>query len=226
MKFSKLLKLLILYYLFKNDNKIVEDVINISDEEKNVKRKGERQRDPVWNHFKSKLLKTLGHFSAKCKHYGTNFSREWSNQLEVHLAKDCTAIALDIKNNYQEIIMQKQIIKEKFFEIEQVNKRQKLSITDYWSNKNQVLSENLKNNINRSITIAFIMCDLPFSIIENSWFVDALKLLWSNYNLPIREYLVSLLLNNEAIRINYEIKIVLKNSKNLTLGIVWLYNYN
>src|SRR6266540_1911091 len=114
--------------------------------------------------------------------------------------------------------MQKQIIKEKFFEIEQVNKRQKLSIADYWSDENRVLSENLKNNINCSIIMAFIMCGLPFSIIENSWFVDALKSLRPNYNLPTREYLVSLLLNNEAVRVNYEIEIVLKNSKNLTLG--------
>ena len=93
----------------------------------------------------------------------------------MHLAKDCTAVALNIRNNYQEIIVQKQIIKEKSFEIEQVNKRQKLSITDYWSDENRVLSENLKNNIDRSITMAFVMCGLPFSIIENPWFVDALK---------------------------------------------------
>jgi len=38
------------------------------------------------------------------------------------------AVALDIRNNYQEIIVQKQIIKEKSFKIEQVNK---LSIADY-----------------------------------------------------------------------------------------------
>ena len=47
MKFSKLLKLLILYYLFRNDNKIVENVINILDEKENIKRKGGRQRDSV-----------------------------------------------------------------------------------------------------------------------------------------------------------------------------------
>ncbi len=105
MKFSKLLKLLILYYLFRNDNEIVEDVINISDEEENVKRKGGRQHDPVWNYFESKSLKTPGHFSAKCKHCDVNFSRGWPNQLEVYLAKDCTAVALDIRNNYQEIIV-------------------------------------------------------------------------------------------------------------------------
>ena len=124
-----------------------------------------------------------------------NFSRGRPNQLEVHLVKDCTAVALDIKNNYQEIIVQKQIIKEKSFKIEQVNKRQKLSITDYWNDENKVLSENLKNNIDHSITIAFVMCGLPFSIIENPWFVDALKSLWLNYNSPTREYLVSWLYN-------------------------------
>ena len=135
----------------------------------------------------------------------------------MHLAKNCTAVALDIRNNYQEIIMQKQIIKKKSFEIEQVNKRQKLSVADYWSDENRVLSENLKNNINHSITMAFVIYGLPFSIIENSWFIDVLKLLWPNYNLLTREYLVSLLLNNEAVRVNYEIEIVLKNSKNPTL---------
>ncbi len=118
MKFSNLLKLLILYYLFRNDNEIVEDIINISDEEENIKRKEGRQRDPVLNHFESKPLKILGHFSVKYKHCDVNFSREWSNQLEVHLVKDCTAVVLDIRNNYQEIIVQKQIIKEKSFEIE------------------------------------------------------------------------------------------------------------
>src|SRR6266498_3207331 len=136
----------------------------------------------------------------------------------MHLVKDCTAVVLNIRNNYQEIIVQKQITKEKSFEIEQVNKRQKLSIADYWSDKNQVLSENLKNNIDHSITIVFVICDLPFSIIKNLWFVDALKSLQSNYNSLTREYLVSSLLNNEAVRVNYEIEIVLKNSKNLTLG--------
>ena len=93
----------------------------------------------------------------------------------MYLVKDCTAVIFDIKNNYQEIIVQKQIIKKKSFEIKQVNKRQKLSITDYWSDENRVLSKNLKNNIDRSITIAFVMCGLSFSIIENPWFVDALK---------------------------------------------------
>ena len=66
--------------------------------------------------------------------------------------------------------------------------------------------------------MAFVMCGLPFFIIENPWFVDALKSLRPNYNPPTREYLVSPLLNNEAVRVNYEIEIALKNSKNLTLG--------
>ena len=63
--------------------------------------------------------------------------------------------------------------------------------------------------------MTFVICDLPFSIIENLWFVDVLKSLQLNYNLLTHEYLVSSLLNNEAVRINYEIKIALKNSKNL-----------
>ena len=93
------------------------------DEEENVKRKGGRQHDSVWNYFESKPLKILRHFSAKYKYCNVNFSHEWPNQLKIHLAKDCITIAFNIRNNYQEIIMQKQIIKEKSFKIEQVNKR-------------------------------------------------------------------------------------------------------
>ena len=48
--------------------------------------------------------------------------------------------------------------------------------------------------------------------------MDALKSLRPNYNPPTHEYLVSPLLNNEAVRVNYEIEIALKNLKNLTLG--------
>ena len=65
--------------------------------------------------------------------------------------------------------------------------------------------------------MAFVICGLPFSIIENSWFVDALKLLQLNYNPLTREYLVSPLLNNEVVRVNYKIEIALKNLKNLIL---------
>ena len=61
------------------------------------------------------------------------------------------------------------------------------------------------------------MYSFSFSIIKNLWFVDVLKLLQLNYNPPICEYLVNPLLNNEAVKVNYKIKIALKNSKNLTL---------
>ena len=68
--------------------------------------------------------------------------------------------------------------------------------------------------------MAFIIYGFPFFIIENPWFVNALKSLQPNYNLPTREYLVSPLLNNEAVRVNYKIEIALKNLKNLILGMI------
>src|SRR5277367_5953863 len=83
---------------------------------------------------------------------------------------------------------------------------------------NEELSEERVALIDRSILKAFVMCDIPFRIIENPYFINILKNLKSTYNPPSREYLSTNLLSEESIRIEIKINNILEREKNLTLG--------
>jgi len=46
------------------------------------------------------------------------------------------------------------------------------------------------------------MCNIPFCVIENPYFVDLIKTLQPGYDLPSRQVLSGTLLQAEAARIN------------------------
>jgi hypothetical protein len=85
--------------------------------------------------------------------------------------------------------------------------------------ENEELSEEWVALIDRSILKAFVMCAVPFRIIENPYFINALKNLQPNYNPPSRECLTTNLLCEESIRTEMKIKNYIEKEKNLTLGI-------
>ncbi|CAG8676476.1 4577_t:CDS:2, partial [Dentiscutata heterogama] len=102
-------------------------------------------------------------------------------------------------------------------QLEIILQKNKININDYWKNENQILAGSKKEAVDRAIIKAFAMCGLPFSIIENPWFIDILKSLRSSYTLPTPEYLANILLNKEVIKVNWEIDEYLKTTNNLTL---------
>ena len=72
--------------------------------------------------------------------------------------------------------------------------------------------------IDRSVLKAFVMCGIPFRVIENPYYVNMLKNLQANYNLPLQKQLSNNLLGEECIRVEIKINNYLEKSKNLTLG--------
>ncbi|PKB97088.1 hypothetical protein RhiirA5_433744 [Rhizophagus irregularis] len=60
--------------------------------------------------------------------------------------------------------------------------------------KNKELEKGYSDEIHRSITKAFVMCNIPFSIIENPWFIDLIKTLQPGYDPPSRQVLSGTLL--------------------------------
>jgi hypothetical protein len=85
--------------------------------------------------------------------------------------------------------------------------------------KNEKLSEERVVLIDCSILKAFVMCAVLFRIIENSYFINALKNLQPNYNPLSWERLTTNLLCEESIRTEIKIKNYIEKEKNLTLGI-------
>ncbi|CAB4393267.1 unnamed protein product [Rhizophagus irregularis] len=62
------------------------------------------------------------------------------------------------------------------------------------------------------------MCNIPFSIIENPWFIDLIKTLQPGYDPPSRQVLSGTLLESETSRVNIRIMNELSADNNFTIG--------
>ena len=172
-----------------------------------VKRGGGRPKNIVWNYFEHNALKHPGHFDAKCKFCSTYWKNGIVKNLQVHLASKCENVDVETKNKFMHYVATRDgIINENHMEIES-------------DGENEELSDERVALIDRSILKAFVMCAIPFRIIENPYFINVLKNLQPNYNSPSRERLATDLLSEESIRTEIKIKNYIEKEKNLTLGI-------
>src|SRR6266498_4919860 len=139
--------------------------------------------------------------------------------MEAHLASHCSQCSDDIRHKYMELIANR----KELVLIELLQKKQKTkeniaqtSLSKFY--KSIELTEQRTNEINRYLLIAFTCYNIPFSIIENLFFIEALKHLRPGYNPPSRKHLSGQLLDNEIISVNLKVDIALKFCNNLTLG--------
>ncbi|CAG8811315.1 1860_t:CDS:1, partial [Dentiscutata erythropus] len=79
------------------------------------------------------------------------------------------------------------------------------------------LSDGQINLINNALIKAFVVCVIPFSVIENSFFIDLLQSLCPSYQPPSRKVLANKLLNQEHSKIIIKREVVFKKSSNLTI---------
>ena len=102
-------------------------------------------------------------------------------------------------------------------EIDLPNKKQKqTSISQYY--KYQKLEEGRADEIDKSITKAFIMANIPFNVIENPWFIDLVRTLEPGYNIPSRQILGGSLLEAELSRVGTRINKELERETDFTIG--------
>ena len=71
---------------------------------------------------------------------------------------------------------------------------------------------------NRSLIKAFICAGIPFSTIQNPYFVELLQQLSPAYHPPSSEVLAGRLLDNEVALVNQKLNNILERDNNLTLG--------
>lgn len=172
-----------------------------------VKHGGGRPKNIVWNYFEHNALKHSGHYDAKCNFCGTYWKNGIVKNLQVHLASKCENVDIETKNKFMHYVaIRDGIINENLMEIES-------------DDGSEELSEERVALIDRSILKAFVMCAIPFRIIENPYFINVLKNLQPNYSPPSRERLTTNLLSEESIRTEIKIKNYIEKEKNLTLGI-------
>ncbi|CAG8776857.1 26922_t:CDS:2, partial [Racocetra persica] len=150
--------------------------------------------------------------------------------LEKYLALDCPNQNKNIIDFYTQIIANQQgrsqaASQEITSGVELSKKKHKLagdqaSLSEFLESTK--LTPQHKNNINSALIKVFIVCNIPFYVISNPYFIDtlrALRELWPEYQPLSRQLLADRLLNAEIIKLNQNIRNILEKANNLTLGL-------
>jgi hypothetical protein len=168
----------------------------------------------IWKYFIRGNHLGNGHYQATCEFCSTFFKDGRPHILRSHIALQCLKATDDIKNEVNEMIINEENLQTQHF-----NKRAKSgqqSLENYFNSAN--LEESRIRQINEALVMMFIMCALPFRLVENPFFINLLKALNPGYQPPSRKALAGRLLDNEVVRINKKINKDLKHAENLTLG--------
>jgi len=89
--------------------------------------------------------------------------------LQVHLACECEDIDTEVKNKYMLIVARRNNLNDNM-EVEAF----KANINDE-NDKNNELPAEQAALINCSVLKAFVMCEIPFQVVENPYFINLLK---------------------------------------------------
>ncbi|CAG8520306.1 56_t:CDS:2 [Racocetra fulgida] len=77
----------------------------------------------------------------------------------------------------------------------------------------------MQSLIDEAITLAFVIYGIPFCIINNPFFISALKFLNPGYSIPLCEVLLGCLLDLEVAKVIYKVDKILEYISNLTIGL-------
>lgn len=148
---------------------------------RNSRKFGGRPLSQVWEHFLKgpEIKNNKGHYSARCDYCSKHFEVGYPNVLEKHLARECVQCDEEIHNHYLNLIMEKNksrnIQKNAHNSIsnkKNLNNRQ-VSLSEFY--EHATLTKEREESINKSLIHAFVMAGIPYSTIENPYFVEFLK---------------------------------------------------
>lgn len=101
------------------------------------------------------------------------------------------------------------------------NKRQKLNkgqrnVDEFYSSA--TIDEKTNRAIDNALLKFLVVCGIPFSAIENPFFIEFVKKLRPAYNPPSRQTLSEKTLGHQIAEVTVKQDKIIKSEKNLTLG--------
>ncbi|CAB4413287.1 unnamed protein product [Rhizophagus irregularis] len=156
------------------------------------KRKGSggQPKSLVWGDHAIQGRKVLeGHYEATCVYCDLFWKKGSLQELEAHLANDCSKVPADTRQ----------------FFLNRLAAKAEGDITNLSSKK-------------RKLNDAFVVCGIPWHVIENPFFIEFLKTLRPGYTPLSKELLSGKLLSQETAVVNIQVIKELKNTANLTLS--------
>lgn len=184
---------------------------------------GGRPKSFIWGtHAIQGKRVSVGHYEATCRYCNTFWHKGSPQVLEGHFANDCLKVPIEIKQFFlnrlaakaeafadnQRISYKKQKFNENF-------EQSQMKITDF--HESSKLSQERYHEITRACVKAFVICGIPWHVIENPFFIELLKTLRPGYMPPSRDILSGELFAQETAIANKQIIKELKNSTDLTL---------
>jgi hypothetical protein len=190
-----------------------------------------RRFSNIWKYFKVGDEVGRGHYQATCIFCNKFWRRGKPKRMTAHICNNCPKVNSEIRRailgefvkEYGDIPSNES---DDDVETERTNiKRPRLANTldNFFDSIN--LPKGRKKIIDHAVLRAFVMCGIPFSAIENPFFIELLKQLNAPYNPPSSETLSGTFLDVEVARINLRIEEELEKSKNLTLSMYLKYGY-
>lgn len=193
-----------------------------------------RKKSPVWEYFNQQGIQKHGHVGCICK--GCGWKRKVGKAYEMveHLALSCSKVTGDVKNIFLQELRERNALKPDDFtdnldylipDNDQPKKKQKTSliqtkITSKFESTAEIDSTKAQR-CNRALTRFFICCGIPFKIISNPFFIDLIKCLCPSYQLPNRNTFASSWVNQELSQVVSRISDDIRDSDNITLGIIF-----
>lgn len=177
-----------------------------------------RPLGPVWSHFKRGNEKVKGKYEATCNYCDTKWERGEPCDLEIHLANHCSSAPKEVIREFLVKVLSHNNDANGFN-----NKNSKRKLSKISGQKSMddfiggTLEEGKNDRINQAWVKAFTVCGIPWRIIENPFFIEALKEMNPSYEPPTRELFSGRIFEKQLAKVNEKVSNILNQQKNLTL---------
>lgn len=212
---------------------ILQYLILVQNETNNKNSNAGRKKSIVWDYFDTKGTQKHGHVGCICKACGWKRKVGKAYEMVEHLALTCPKVTGDVKNIFLQEIRERVALKlddptdnpdDIVFDDNRAKKKQKVSfvqtkITSKFEPTAEIDSTKAQR-CNRALTRFFICCGIPFKIVSNPFFIDLVRCLCPSYELPNRGTFASSWVNQELSQVVSRISDDVRDSDNITLGII------
>ena len=201
---------------------VSSDTESEKERENEIHTKSGRPQSGVWKHFDRGESKGYGHWEGTCQYCKKFYSHAKPSSLRAHLANNCKDVPEEWRRHFNYILVNNL---NDLPTDDPLNESNIFTLTQKWKKEVKVTADQSElatidaSVIDETITLAFIMCGIPFRVINNPFFVNALKTLNPNYNIPSREVLFGRLLDNEVAKVNKNIDEIIRSTSNITIGL-------
>jgi hypothetical protein len=203
-------------------------------------KKGGRPFSGIWDDIIRGESKGNGHYSGKCKYCSTQWSRAKPNSLKSHLIQ-CNSVPSEVREFWRQDLYgndedsstddeydvditsskrKKNLKEKKDNKKSHIHDTRQSDIRNHFSNTQNELETGMINIIDKALLNAFVSCGIPFSIIENPFFLELLKVLQPSYKPPTRQRLAGSLLEYESGQIEKKIERKLEKGENYKFYII------